>query len=266
MSRQTTLVRAGRLAVLVLFLAAWEILPRIPVLRARTFLDPNFISLPSLVTVRLWEVTFGAKAGYLWVHAGASLGAALIGFVCGALLGFGMGLALSQSDGLRGLLKPFIDAFSAVPPVLLVPLITLIFGLGTGSKVATSVYIVFFVVFYNSYKGGSALPESLQASCRLLGGSRWALLRTVVIPSAIAWAFTAFPTAVGYALIGVVVAEFFGSPLGLGFIIVTSMNTGSATDLMVSILVLAAMGAGLVALMRLAERRVLHWRPEYRSP
>jgi len=184
-SGQIAIVRAGRVAVLVLFLAAWEILPRIPMLRARTFLDPNFISLPSLVAARLWETTFGAKAGYLWIHAGASLGAALVGFLGGALLGFAMGLALSQSDGARGLLKPFIDAFSAVPPVLLVPLITLVFGLGTGSKIATSVYIVFFVVFYNSYKGGSALPESLQASCRLLGGSRWALLRTVVIPSAI---------------------------------------------------------------------------------
>jgi NitT/TauT family transport system permease protein len=82
----------------------------------------------------------------------------------------------------------------------------------------------------------------------------------------VAWAFTAFPAAVGYALIGVVVAEFFGSPVGLGSIIVTSMNTGSATDLMVAILVLAVMGTSLVGLMRMVEQRVLHWRPEYRTP
>ena len=258
-------VLAGRLAVAVAVLAAWEILPRVPYLRAKTFLDPNFVSLPSLVVLRLWETTFGAKAGYLWIHAGASLGAALLGFVCGALAGFGMGLGLSQSDGARRLLKPFIDAFSAVPPVLLVPLITLVFGLGTASKIATSVYIVFFVVFYNAYKGGSALPESLRASCRLLGAGRWAMLRTVIVPSAMAWAFAAFPTAIGYALIGVVVAEFFGSPVGLGSIIVASMNTGSATDLMVAILVLGLMGSGLVGLMAWTERRVLHWRPEHRA-
>src|SRR5260370_19317001 len=87
-------------------------------LRARTFLDPNFISLPSLVAARLWETTFGAKAGYLWIHAGASLGAALVGFLGGTLLGFPMGLALSHSDGARGLLKPFIHAFPARPPGL----------------------------------------------------------------------------------------------------------------------------------------------------
>jgi NitT/TauT family transport system permease protein len=159
-----------------------------------------------------------------------------------------------------------IDAFSAVPPVLLVPLITLVFGLGTGSKIVTSVYIVFFVVFYNAYKGGSALPEALSASCRLLGATRWALLRTVIVPSAATWAFAAFPSAIGYALIGVVVAEFFGAPIGLGSIIVISMNTGSATDLMVAILTLGGMGAGLVGLMALAERRLLHWRPEHRPP
>ena len=265
MLRRSTLVYAGRLFVLVAFLAAWEVLPRIPVLRARTFLDPNFVSLPSLVAARLWQTTFGSKAGYLWVHAGASLGAALVGFVCGAAAGFVMGLALAQSTVARGLLKPFIDAFSAVPPILLVPLITLVFGLGTTSKIATSVYIVFFVVFYNSYKGASALPESMTASCRLLGGSRWDIVKTVIVPSSAAWAFAAFPTAIGYALIGVVVAEFFGSPTGLGSIIITSMNTGSATDLMVSILALAVMGSGLVGLARLAEQRLLHWRPEYRA-
>src|SRR5260370_29339069 len=112
------MVRAGRVAVLVLFLAAWEILPRIPMLRARTFLDPNFISLPSLVAARLWETTFGAKAGYLWIHAGASLGAALVGFLGGALLGLAMGLALSPSDGAPGPRKPFLHAVSAVPPLL----------------------------------------------------------------------------------------------------------------------------------------------------
>src|SRR5260370_20822262 len=153
------MVRAGGVGVVVLFLTAWEILPRIPMLRARTFLDPNFISLPSLVAARLWETALGAKAGCLWIHAGASLGAALVGLLGGALLGFAMGLALSQSDGARGLLKPFIDAFSAVPPVLLVPLITLVFGLGTGSQIPTSLYLLFFVVFYNSYKGGSPLPQ-----------------------------------------------------------------------------------------------------------
>lgn len=265
MSRRAALVQSGRLLVLVAFLAAWEILPRVPYLKAHTFLDPNFVSLPNLVAARLWETTFGAKAGYLWIHASASLGAALLGFVCGASAGFVTGLVLSQSVTARGLLKPFIDAFSAVPPILLVPLITLVFGLGTASKIATSIYIVFFVVFYNSYKGGSALPASMTASCRLLGGSRWAIMRTVVVPSSLAWAFASFPTAIGYALIGVVVAEFFGSPVGLGSIIVASMNTGSATDLMVAILALGVMGSGLVALMRLAEGRILHWRPEYRA-
>ncbi|MGH7275445.1 MAG: hypothetical protein ACREIY_00300 [Candidatus Rokuibacteriota bacterium] len=62
-----------------------------------------------------------------------------------------------------------------------------------------------------------------------------------------------------------VVAEFFGSPIGLGSIIVISMNTGSATDLMVTLLTLGLMGSGLVGVMTLSERRLLHWRPEHRA-
>ena len=195
------------MAVAVVALAAWEILPRVPYLRAHTFLDPNFVNLPSLVALRLWETTVGAKAGWLWRHAGVSLGAALVGFALGVLAGFTMGLGLSQSTATRRLLKPFI-VFSAVPPVLLVPLITLVFGLGTGSKIVTSIYIVFFVVFYNTYKGGSALPESLTASCRLLGAGRWEFAAHRG-GARLARAFAAFPTAIGNALIGVVVAEFF---------------------------------------------------------
>jgi ABC-type nitrate/sulfonate/bicarbonate transport system permease component len=107
-------------------LLAWELLPRVPYLRAHTFLDSNFISLPGQVAIRFWETTFGAKAGYLWLHAGATLGTALLGFACGVVAGFGLGLGLSQSDTARRLLKPFVDAFSAVPPILLVPLITLV--------------------------------------------------------------------------------------------------------------------------------------------
>jgi NitT/TauT family transport system permease protein len=258
-------VLGGRIVVLVATLSAWELLPRVPYLRERTFLDPNFVSLPSLVALRFWETTVGAKAGYLWVHAGATLGTALLGFACGVLMGFALGLGLSQSETARELFKPLIDAFSAIPPILLVPLITLVFGLGTGSKVATSVYIVFFVVFYNTYKGGTALPPALTDACRLLGASRRQLLQTVVVPSSLGWAFAAFPTAIGYALIGVVVGEFFGAPIGLGSIIITSMNTGSATDLMVAIVLLGVLGAGLVGLMSWIEKRVLHWRPEHRE-
>jgi NitT/TauT family transport system permease protein len=265
MVSRATFVLGGRVAVLAGILLAWEVLPRIPYLKAHTFLDPNFISLPSLVVSRFWETTLGAKAGYLWLHAGVTLGAALAGFACGVLIGFGLGLGLSQFGTARRLLKPFIDGFSAIPPILLVPLITLVFGLGTASRIVTSLYIVFFVVFYNTYKGGTELPQALTHSCQMLGASRRQLLRTVVVPSALGWAFAAFPSAIGYALIGVVVAEFFGAPAGLGSIIVVSMNAGSATDLMVAIVLLGFLGAGLVGLTGWTERRLLHWRPEHRE-
>jgi NitT/TauT family transport system permease protein len=87
----------------------------------------------------------------------------------------------------------------------------------------------------------------------------------VVIPSALGWAFAALPTAIGYALIGVVVGEFFGAPIGLGSIIVTSMNSGSATDLMLAIVVLGMLGVALVMFTSRMEEMLLHWRPEHRK-
>ena len=263
--RTALVVFGGRLALLVGAIAAWELLPRIPYLRANTFLDSEFISLPSLVVARLWETTVGVKAGFLWSQTVATLGAALIGLATGILLGFAMGLALSQSETMRRLLKPFIDAMTAIPPILLVPLITLVFGLGVGSKVATSLYIVFFVVFYNTLKGASAISPAQWDACRILGASRPQLVRTLIVPSALAWAFAALPTAVGYALIGVVVAEFMGSSSGLGAVIVGAMNGGNATDLMLGIVVLGVIGTGLVTGTNWVERQLLHWRPQHRA-
>ena len=254
-------VLVGRVVVIGLALLAWEVLAGGLGSGLRT-VDPVLFSRPSRIAVDLYS---GFAGGQFTEDLLFTLQAAMSGLVLGMATGMVAGFVFAYNKRVGRLFDPIMAAFNSLPRPALGPVLMLIFGLGMTSKVLLSWSIVFFVVFYNTYQGGTELSQTLTSSCRILGASPRQLLRTVVLPSALGWAFAAFPAAIGFALIGVVVAEFFGSPVGLGFIVVTSMNTGTGTDLMLAIAVLATIGAGLVALMSWAERRVLHWRPEHRA-
>jgi NitT/TauT family transport system permease protein len=246
-------------------LGFWEWCTRTPWFVAHTIMDPFFVSRPSDIAWRLYEWVLGSKRGYLWPHLAATLWATLLGLVVGVATGFAVGLALSQSRRLARVLNPYVIALNSVPRIALVPLITMIFGLGLGSKVVTAWFMVFFLVFFNTFKGSQSIERELVDFCRTLGASPRQITRSVRVPNALAWAFTALPNAVSFALIGVVICEFVGSTKGMGYLMITSLATLNATDMFTSVVVLSAVGVALVTLIRRVERRLLRWAPEFRT-
>lgn len=256
---------ALQLLILTVFLGAWEILTGIAWFKKNTFLDPFFISRPSLVIEKLYDWTFGKHAGFIWPHVASTLTATLIGLTIAVVTGFLAGLTLSQNRFLAGVLNPFIVALNSLPRIAMVPLITMIFGLGLASKVVTSWFIVFFLVFFNTFKGGVNIEDHLINFCRTLGASNRQVTMTVRIPNALAWTFAALPNAVSFSLIGVVIAEFVGSTTGMGYLIITSLATMNSTEMFATITLLSLLGIVLVSTIRVVERRVLHWSPEFRQ-
>src|SRR5690606_4193819 len=139
--------------ILAVILGSWETLTRIPWFTQNTLFDPFFISQPSRVAVRLWEwLQPGPRS--VWPHLLLTLEATLVGLVVGVGSGFLVGMTLSRSRMLADVFNPFIVAFNSMPRIAFVPLITMFFGLGLASKVVTSWFVVFFLVFFNTYKGG----------------------------------------------------------------------------------------------------------------
>ena len=250
--------------ILLTFLGAWEGLTRVPYLVANTFLDPFFISQPSRIAVRLW---FWLQPGRnsVWPHLAMTLEATAVGLFVGVSSGFAVGLLLSQNRFLARVLNPFIVAANSTPRIAFVPLITMLFGLGMASKVATSWFVVFFLVFFNTYKGGRSLEREQVDFCRTLGATPSSILWRVRIPTAAAWTFASLPNAISFALIGVVLAEFVGSTTGMGYLMITSLATLNATDMFTAITLLSAVGVGLVMLVRVLERRLLFWSAEFRD-
>ena len=189
----------------------------------------------------------------------------MVGLVVAVVSGFFVGLLFSQKRELAIVFNPFIVALNSLPRIAFVPLITMIFGLGLASKVVTAWFIVFFLVFFNTFKGGMAIEKELLDFCRTLGASERQLTFSVRIPNALAWTFTALPNAVSFSLIGVVISEFVGSTTGMGYLIIVSLATLNAGDMFASLTVLSLVGVTLVTLFQMLERRLLKWSPEFRE-
>ena len=201
---------AGILAIIQL----WETLTRIPSFTQNTLFDPFFISRPSRVRrcgcgngCKLWPRS-------VWPHLWLTLQATLVGLVVGVGSGFIVGMTLSRSRFLANI-NPFIVAFNSMPRIAFVPLVAMLFGLGLASKVVTSWFVVFFLVFFNTYKGGRSVERELVDFCRTLGGS----------PRQILWRVGGAGRGLDVrrlaerhqlALIGVVLAEFSGPPPAWG--------------------------------------------------
>jgi NitT/TauT family transport system permease protein len=250
-------------AILLLLLGAWEGLTRIEWFTKNTIFDPFFISQPSRIFARIVQwLTPGT--GSLWPHLWQTLSATFLGLLVGVSSGFVVGLGLAQNRFMAKVLNPFIVMLNSMPRVAFVPLITMIFGLGIASKVVTAWFVVFFLLFFNTYKGSMSVEKELLEFCKSLGANSRQILWRVRIPYAAAWTFAALPNAVSFALIGVVLAEFVGNNTGMGYIMILALASLNATDMFAAITVLSVVGLVLVYLVKGIEKNVLHWAPEFR--
>lgn len=262
--RRRIRITLWQIGILAVILIGWEVLTRIPWFIENTVFDPFFISQPSRIGLRLWE-WLQPGPDSVWPHLWLTLRATFVGLAVGVGSGFIVGMALSRNRLLADILNPFIVAFNSMPRIAFVPLITMFFGLGMASKVATSWFVVFFLVFFNTYKGGRSVERELLEFCRTLGGSPRQILWRVRIPTAAAWTFASLPNAISFALIGVVLAEFVGSTTGMGYLMITALATLNATDMFAAVTLLSIVGIGLVYSVTLLERRLLHWSAEFRE-
>jgi NitT/TauT family transport system permease protein len=217
-----------------------------------------FFGKPLLVLQKAW-VWF--VSGAIYEHLLVTLIETLLAFTIGTAGGLGVGLWLALSPTASALADPYIKAMNAMPRVILAPIFAVWFGLGILSKVALGVTLVFFIVFFNVYQGVKEVSPVVLNNARMLGASARQLLRTVYVPSAMAWVFSSLHTSVGMAFVGAVVGEYLGSARGVGYLILQAEGAFDINTVFAGILVLTGFALALDALVSFAERRLLVWRP-----
>src|SRR5260370_39488827 len=241
-----------QLAVAVVFIAAWEWGS------ATKMLDPFFFSQPSRVILRLahWITT-----GSIWPHIVTTFTEAALSFFLGAFSGVIFGFLLARTPILASILDPYIRIANSLPRVVLAPIFLLWFGLGIWSKVALGVTVVFFVVFFNAYRGVREADPVIIANVRLLGASERQLIWHVLIPSALSWIFSSLHVRIGLAIIAVVVGGYLCASSGIGYLIAQAEGVFDTTGVFAGMSVLAIGVLVVGGVVNRLERRLLRWKP-----
>lgn len=281
MKHSSAKVLFWQVAILAVAFGIWEwgySLRSVPALRpfVPSILDPYFISRPSMIWMSFLKLSclgdatgfsacFARNENNLWLALLVTLKNMWWGFVLGTGSGVLCGLILGRSDYLSRIFQPYVVAMNSIPRIALVPLIILMFGLGDMSKIVTAWIVVFFVVFFNTFEGTRAVDRDQIAAARLLGASELTVLRTVVVPSALAWVFASLTPAVSFALIGVIVGEFIGAERGLGKLIIEAEARANAAEMMVAIFVMMVVGIVLATIVRQLQSYLLRWQPQFES-
>ena len=191
----------------------------------------------------------------------------LIGLTVGSALGFGVGVLIDRSPFLQRGLLPLAALASAVPLVGIAPIMVMWFGFDWHSKAAVVVVMTFFPMLVNTLAGLAEAGHMERDLMRSYGASYWQTLWSLRIPAALPFVFNALKINSTLALIGAIVAEFFGSPTdGLGFRISTEAARLNMGLVWAAIGVASLTGSLLYGLFGWIERRATFWHPSIRSP
>ena len=242
-------IAVGRVVVLVLSLAAWDLI-------SRYLVDPFWIPSPMSVGERVWG---WASTGILWDAMLATAYATFLGFIIGATFGAAAGLVLGRNIYVATVLEPFIAGVYALPKVALAPLFILWFGLGLSSKVVLSAAIVFFLVFYNTYAGVRSVDRELVNMLKLVGANERQILFRVICPSASRWVFAGLRIAAPYALGGAVVGEMIASNRGLGYLLRAASGNFDTAGSFGALFVTMVVAMVINYVISATEKRIIRW-------
>ena len=211
--------------------------------------------------------TFAASTGTLWEDwTQTVLKGALSGFAIGCAAAFAAALVMDRSEFLTRGLLPVGNFVAALPIVGTAPILVGWFGFDWQSKAAVVVAMVFFPMLVNTVQGLKEATVMQGDLMRTYGASHVQTLLKLRLPAAMPFVFNGLKLATTLALIGAIVAEYFGSPIkGMGFRISTGVGSLSIDLVWAEITVAALTGSVAYGLVALAERAATFWHPSQRN-
>jgi ABC-type nitrate/sulfonate/bicarbonate transport system permease component len=233
------------------FFAAWQaIFIVVP-------FNPLFISKPDLIAAGFVDLI---DSGDLFHDLAVSAVPFFLGLGAAVLVGVPLGILMGYRRRVGYALDPLMTVFYASPLVALAPLLVIFFGVGISGKALIVFTLSVFPFIFNAHAGVRAVDRLLVNVVRSLGGGEWDLYRKVIFPSVLPYIVAAARIAVGRALIGVLVGEFFAASEGIGYAISRFGDIFAIDRMFACILVVMVIAVVLTEGIRWAERAAFPWR------
>jgi ABC-type nitrate/sulfonate/bicarbonate transport system permease component len=242
------LLDLGPLLILAL---AWEAAVRLHLVSA------DLLPALSSVLEAWWKLAFDPE---LWHGAAASLYRGGAGLALAIVVGGALGIAMAWWRPVNALASPLVEALYPMPKSALIPVTALWLGFGDGSKILLIFLGCMLPVTLGAFNGARSSEQSLVWSARSMGASRLAVLRDVVLPSALPELLNGVRTALALSFVLLVSAEMIVARSGLGYLI-GFLGEGGVYDAMFAVvLTVAFLGFFADRLYLLLSRRLLRWR------
>lgn len=237
-----------RWGFLALLLIVWEIVG--------PFVNPIFFSYPSKIAVAFVQLTL---SGDLPFYLAQSLEVMFYGLFFAIIVGIPLAVAMARVRWLDWSLDLPINALYATPMVALVPILVLWFGIHLQAKVIVVFLFAVFPILINTYQGVRECDKNMLEVARSFRSTEWRTWRDVLLPFAVPYIAAGVRLAIGRGLVGMVIAEFYTTISGLGYMITRYANVFEMDKTFVPVLTLMILGVSLTSGLKVLERRIAPW-------
>jgi len=192
-------------------------------------------------------------------HVLISLGRVMTAYLAACVIGNVLGLAMARNRWAEAIFRPFYETIRPIPPIAWISMAILWFGLGEMMKYFIIFLSAFASITYTTYSGAQKVDPTLIGAARMLGASGLQIFTTVVLPASVPYVFSGMQVALGSSWATVVAAEMVRSSEGVGWVIVSGMESNNMQQIMVGIVTIGVVGLLLTSVLRRIEARLCAW-------
>ncbi len=224
-------------------------------------MEALYLPPPELVWKRFWNLQENGYLGVgLWENVTWSLIRVIIGFALGCLFGIPLGFAMGLNSWLRGWFEPIVEFMRPVPPLALIPLIIIWFGIGEQGKISLLFLAALWIMTIAARSGVSGVSIAKIHAAYSLGATKRQILSNVILPNSLPEIFTGARVAMGVCWGTVVAAELVAAEKGAGKMIIAASKFQLTDIVIIGIIIIGVIGYGIDVMMRVAENKLVPWK------